>query len=641
MMAALDHRGPDDRGLYQDAQVSLGMTRLAIIDPSANGHQPMANPNQTIWIVCNGEIYNYQSERRLLEARGYNFSSSSDTEVALRMYEHYGDEFLLRLRGMFALAIYDKRQGPGRERLLLARDCFGIKPLLYTRVGKRFIFASELKALLASGFVPREIDPIALRLLLTYGHVSQPRTILRGVSMLPPSHYLVIEAGRERIQRYWSLQLNRRPSLRSKPYEELISELAGTLEESVKLHLLSDVPVGAFLSGGIDSSLLTALMMQLVSRPVKTFSVGFGAEGTELDESGDARRVAEYLGTEHTTVMVDGAEVRDRIRHFAFSLDQPSIDGINTYFVSLAASKSVKVAISGVGSDELFAGYSWFMQMVVNRGRERSQPWKTLARSLLVGIVNQPAFDSLMLAPGGRFLGSARNNAGFFNNYDRFMNSSFGSLGAARLLRPEIRREAQAGRSPEIDQKVFDELPTGSIIERVTGLCLRGYMTNQLLRDIDAVSMAHSLEVRVPFLDREVAETALSLPDHTKLNDPSGLNASTPYSYRQSGVKRILMDIGRPLLPNNFDLTPKRGFLLPFEAWMKASLLDVLHDTLSEKQLLSRGLLDTQQVLVLKQHFLTNPLHNPMAWVKPWLLIMLELWCREILDRPTDCLASF
>ena len=599
MMAAMNHRGPDDRGLYHDAQIALGMTRLAILNPSPDGHQPMSNPNRTVWIVYNGEVYNFETERHLLETHGYTFSSSSDTEVVLRMYEHYGDEFLLRLRGMFALAIYDQRRGPGHERLLLARDYFGIKPLLYTRHGNRLIFASEVKALLASGFVQHEIDPVGLRLLLTYGHVLQPRTILQGVSMLAPSHYLVVEPGRECLRPYWSLHLNEHPGLRNKPYEELVSEMAEALRESLRMHLVSDVPVGAFLSGGVDSSLLTALMTQVAGSQVKTFSVGFGPEGAEFDEGGQARKVAEFLGTKHTSVLVLGEEVRDRIRDIAVCLDQPSMDGVNTYFVARVASEAVKVVISGVGSDELFAGYSWFINMLLRREHESDESW----------------------------------SSGFLSHYKQVQNPSFTSLEAARLLHPDIRKQAQAGRSPEYDQKPFDELAGGSTIERISGLCLRDYLSNQLLRDIDSVSMAHSLEVRAPFVDRVVADIALSLPDYAKLNDSSRLNVSGPHSYRTNGIKRIIMDVARPLLPQDFDLQPKRGFLLPFDVWMRGTLNDVMQQTLSEARMRSRQLLDFNEVCAIKQRFLATPSGHSMAWVKPWLLMMFELWCGEVLDR--------
>ncbi|MBC8492645.1 MAG: asparagine synthase (glutamine-hydrolyzing) [Chloroflexi bacterium] len=634
MVSAMDHRGPDDRGMYFGPGVALGMTRLSIIDLTPAAHQPMSNPDGTVWIVYNGETYNFQSERKLLEAKGYKFSSSSDTEVVLRMYEHYGDDFLLRLRGMFALAIYDKRKGPGRERLLLARDHLGIEPLLFAHVGSRLVFASEIKALLASGLIEPEIDSVALRLLLTFGSVYQPRTILRGVSMLLPAHRMIIERGKERIERYWSLGVNRQPGLRKRPYEELVAEVAGVLEESVRLQMVSDVPLGAFLSGGVDSSLLVAMMAQAVGQRVKTFSVGFGAEGADIDESRDAERTARFLGTDHTHVLVRGSEVRDRIQHIAYSLDQPSVDGVNSYFVSLAARQAVTVAISGTGGDELFAGYPWFISMVLDQQRNQKQPWKAVARSLLATLARQPVFDPLLLTRGGGRLYRARNWAGFVAKYATLYHI-FGAWGAARLLSPELRELAQAGRLLHHDLNAIDELSEGSTIERVTGLCLRGYTNNQLLRDIDAVSMAHSLEVRVPYLDPLVVDTALSLPDSAKIGDLTNLSAPTQSTYRETGAKRILVDIGRPLLPKDFDLQPKRGFGMPFDTWLRGPLREVLLDTLSEGQIRRRGLLDVQEASVVKDRFL----EGSIGWAQPWLLMMLELWCRQVLDQPPSALA--
>ncbi len=634
MVSAMHHRGPDDQGTYFGPGIGLGMTRLSVLDLTSAAHQPMSNPDGTVWIVYNGEAYNFQSERKLLEARGYKFSSSSDTEVVLRMYEHYGDDFLLRLRGMFALAIYDKREGPGRERLLLARDHFGIEPLLFARIGSRLVFASEIKALLASGLIKPEIDPVALRLLLTFGSVYQPRTILRGVSTLLPAHRMIIERGKERIERYWSLGVNRQPGLRKRSYEELVAEVARVLEESVRLQMVSDVPLGAFLSGGVDSSVLVAMMAQAVGHRIKTFSVGFGAEGADIDESHDAERIARFLGTDHTRVLIKGTEVRDRIQHVAYSLDQPSVDGVNSYFASLAARQAVTVAISGTGGDELFAGYPWFIIMVLEQQRNQKQPWKAIARSLLATIARQPVFDPLLLLRGGGRLYRARTCAGFVARYATNYRI-FGPLGAARLLSPELRKPAQAGRSLHYDLNVIDELSEASAIERVTGLCLRGYTNNQLLRDTDAVSMAHSLEVRVPYLDPLVVDTALSLPDSAKIGDLTNLSAPTQSTYRETGAKRILVDVGRPLLPKDFDLQPKRGFGMPFDIWLRGPLREVLLDTLSEGQIRRRGLLDVQLVSVVRDRFLEGAL----GWAQPWLLMMLELWCREVLDQPPSALA--
>ncbi|HEU5460247.1 MAG TPA: asparagine synthase (glutamine-hydrolyzing), partial [Pyrinomonadaceae bacterium] len=386
MVSALRHRGPDDSGVLEDTNVTLGMTRLAIIDVSRTGHQPMVSPDEQIRIVYNGELYNFREERTLLEKIGYTFRSTSDTEVVLRMYEHYGDDFLLRLRGMFALAIHDKRSG--RERLLLARDQLGIKPLLYTTMRGRLIFASEIKALLASGLVAPEIDPVALRLLLTHGAIVQPHTILSGVKMLLPGHRLVVTQGYEpRVERYWSLGLDRRPDLRTRSYDEQVDAVRSALEESVRLQMVSDVPLGAFLSGGVDSSLLVALMAKNTSgERLKTFSVGFEAEGEHIDETDDAQATARFLGTDHRRVVVHGNDLRDRISQIAYHLDQPTVDGVNSYFVSMAARGYVTVAISGTGGDELFAGYPWFEQLASGE----SASWKSTAKSLLTSVARRP-----------------------------------------------------------------------------------------------------------------------------------------------------------------------------------------------------------------------------------------------------------
>jgi asparagine synthase (glutamine-hydrolysing) len=628
MVDAMHHRGPDDRGVLQDENVTLGMTRLAIIDISSGGHQPMRSPDGKIAIVYNGELYNFREERLLLDKLGYSFHSTSDTEVVLRMYEHYGDDFLLRMRGMFALAIYDKRDGPGQERLLLARDHLGIKPLLYTTTRGRFLFASEIKALLASGFVKPEIDPVALRLLLTHGAIIQPRTILRGVEMLLPAHRLILKAGREpRIERYWSLGINRRDGLRERRYEQQVEEVASALKESVRLQMVSDVPLGAFLSGGIDSSLLVAMLAQQVrDHRLRTFSVGFEAEGADIDETDDAERTARFIGTDHKRIVITGNEVRDRIRHIACALDQPSVDGVNSYFVSMAARTGVTVAISGTGGDELFAGYPWFGRMVLAQRYRESAVWKSLAKSVVSSMTRTPALDPLMTGRGGQLFGRLRQSSGFLTHY--FANNPiFEVASAASILSPDLRKAAQAGRSPHYDLLPIDELPQASVLERVTGVCLRGYTTNQLLRDIDAASMSHSLEVRVPYLDPVVADTALSLPDNAKMGAMPE-EAARERSYREAGTKRILLDIGKELLPEGFDTLPKRGFGMPFTSWLKGPLKDVLFESLSEQTVQARGLLNAQMVGRVRNEFMAGHL----AWPQPWLLMMLELWFREVLD---------
>lgn len=622
MVGAMYHRGPDDSGLYTDSNISLGMRRLAVIDLNPTGHQPMSNPEQTIWIIFNGEIYNYRDERVQLEKLGFTFASTSDTEVILRMYEHYGDDFLLRLRGMFALAIYDKRRGPGKERLFLARDQLGIKPLLYAEQGKTLVFASELRAMLASERVSPQIDPQALRLLLTYGSVYQPRTMLKDVKALLPAHRMIIENGHKRIERYWTLGLDRYPELRNAPYEEQVQAVSAAVAESLKLQLVSDVPLGAFLSGGVDSSILVALMTQQMGDRVKTFSVGFGEEGAAFDESNDAARTAKYLGTDHTHVRVTGPDVRERIFHIACALDQPTVDGVNSYFVSLAARQGVTVAISGTGGDEMFAGYPWFQSMELDALQTRS--WRT---HLAASLARQHVFDPFLEGQHGEKLYRFRAQAGFLSRYS-MQYHIFGSRGAARLLDPALRRAAQAGTAESFDLQAIDELPTAGAVERVSALCLRGYTANQLLRDIDAASMAHSLEVRVPYLDPQIADIVLSLPFKSKSGAGDTSNSALANTYRYTGAKKILIDAGGSLLPPDFDIQPKRGFAMPFDAWLKGPLSDIMSDALSVSSVRKRGWLLAEEVARVERNFKAGT----MIWAHPWLLMMLELWAREVLD---------
>jgi asparagine synthase (glutamine-hydrolysing) len=587
MVRAMHHRGPDDSGVMIDEGVAFGVTRLAILDLSSAGHQPMWNPDRSICIAYNGELYNFHEQRRLLESRGHAFSSHSDTEVVLRMYEAYGDDFLSRMRGMFALAIFDRRR-PGCERTLLARDQFGIKPLLYARIPGGVVFASEMKALLASRLVNAQPDPAVLPFLLVKGSIPQPMTMLRDVQMLMPAHRLIVEQGELRSERYWQFAIGRHPELQQAEYPELVSVVRSNLEAVTRLQMISDVPVGAFLSGGVDSSTLVALMARLSAHRVKTFSVGYSGEGAVIDETADAARVAQFIGTDHTRVEITGDMVRDRIGHIAAALDQPTVDGVNAYFVSWAARQSVTVAISGTGGDELFAGYPWFTNTYTAAQRGETDVAMRYAHEYL--IYNLP--DALALLPG------------------------------------HLRAAFDAGRFVEAAVRWPDALPNATVIDRVTALCLRGYTQNQLLRDIDAVSMSQSLEVRVPFLDTVMADVALSLPTWAKL-DPSaaGLN---PYAatYRQLGVKRILIDIGKTLLPPDMDNQPKRGFGMPFDAWLVGPLREVLHDTLSPSTVAARGLFDPKTVTGLMGEYASRR----RTWPHVWVPMMTELWCREVLD---------
>ncbi len=623
MKNALHHRGPDDSGHYSDEKVSLGFARLAIIDLSPHAHQPLFSAGRDIIIVYNGELYNYQSERKILEARGHTFTSTSDTEVVLRLYEEYGDEFLKRLRGMFALAIYDRRGGRGHERLLLARDPLGIKPLLYSRLSGAVVFASEIKALLASGLVARELDANALRLLLTFGSVQQPATIIKNVAMLPPGHVLVATSGDEfTIKPYWHLREAYDSTIAGLDYQEQVQYLKSALEESVRLHLIGDRPTGAFLSGGVDSSLLVAIMSKLSSRKVSTFSVGFSDEEPTLDESGDAARTANFIGTDHSHVVVTADQVRDRFSHVVSALDQPSVDGVNSYFVSQAASSKVTVALSGTGSDELFAGYPWFLDMLhFNENRLRRYSAYLLSKAFAFGedlkgtIFRAKARDSALLR-------SLRRQSDFLS---RFASNYliFGAQGTATILAPRFARKVIEERDDLIPNDLLAERST---VSRVSGLCLGGYLRNQLLRDIDAASMAHSLEVRVPYLDIRVVSAALSLPDDSKISRFTE-HAARFGSYAETGTKRILFDVGKGLLPQWLETAPKRGFSMPIGTWLRRSLKTFMRDVLSVDSIRASGIFNVEETQRVLDGFLAGSAH----WTRPWLLLMVECWAREVL----------
>lgn len=622
MVQAMHHRGPDDKGIFDSPRATLGMSRLAILDLTKSGHQPMSNRKKTIWIVYNGEMYNFLQERAILEQKGYEFRSNSDTEVVLRMYEEYGDDFVSKMRGIFALVIYDKRPGQGKEKILLARDHLGIKPLLYYQKGKKLIFASEIKAILASGLVAKQVEPEALRQLLSYGSVIQPLSIIKDVKMLLPSHRLIFQHGKVSIEKYWHLQTNRREDIRSLSYQAQVKMVEKTLTDVVRQQMISEVPLGAFLSGGIDSSLLVAIMSKVSTSKIKTFSVGFEHEGKELDETDDALKIAKFLKTNHSKVMVSALDAKNNIRQIAKALDQPSVDGANAYFVSEAARKKVTVAISGTGGDELFAGYPWFANMMNFHLNKDSLIKKYLAKAA------QGEFFNPLTRSGLKFYLEGIRQGDFLGFFAR-QYQIFGSIFAQDVLAEKIKHSSMIGREPALDFVLADELRGADPINRVSALCLRGYTQNQLLRDIDAVSMSHSLEVRVPFLDPGLTDLAMSLPTEAKLANHTNLTGRAhEQTYRELGAKKILVDIGKKLLFKDMDLQRKRGFTLPFNFWLRGTLGDILEETLSKKVVRKRGFFDPKQVALYYQYYLDEKIDWPMVW----LLMMTELWAQEVLD---------
>ncbi len=626
MLSAMRHRGPDDSGIFADDVVTLGMVRLSIIDTSVLAHQPMSNEDGTVVIVYNGEMYNFGEEREILAKKGVVFHSRSDTEVILRMYEAYGDDLVLRIRGMFAFAIYDRRGGRGRERLLLARDHLGIKPLLYTKDKGLFVFASELRALLASGLIEKRFSPQALRHLLTYGSITQPLTAVEGVRMLLPGHRMIVTVAGEHTECFWRMATDRYPDIAKASYAEQVLAVRMALEEAVRLQMVSDVPLGAFLSGGVDSSLLVALMARESTHKVRTFSVGFGEEGRAIDETDDAQKIARYIGTDHSRIVIRGADVVARLPHIVCSLDQPSVDGVNSYFVSWAARQAVTVAISGTGGDELFAGYPWFAEMMAFSAHERKMGIAGSMRRLVGRALSNPTFDTYTVGVHGATLEAYRARSGFLSHFAR-RYQIFGGNGASRMIHHSLRHESGAGREAAHDIESHDELSSGTSLQRSAALCLRGYTKNQLLHDIDAVSMAHSLEVRVPLLDHRLLDLALSLPDVAKL-EPEKARSDPFGTYADTGVKKILLAVGRDLLPEGLAHQRKRGFALPMEHWLKHDIREAMEDALSPGAVIRRGLLDEHEVATVKEKFLAGELH----WSYTWLLMVIELWCREVLD---------
>jgi asparagine synthase (glutamine-hydrolysing) len=424
---------------------------------------------------------------------------------------------------------------------------------------------------------------------------------------------MIIDRSGKRLERYWTLERDRISGLRDASYAEAVTAVREALEDSVAHQMIADVPVGAFLSGGIDSGLLVALMARQSAGHLKTFSVGFGAEGSEIDESDDADLVARYLGTDHQRLEITGKDMLASIGEIGRALDQPSVDGVNSFFVSKAASRDVKVSISGTGGDELFAGYPWFSVMQNASIPPAFGPIAKLSRKFPV--------------PRGRIRNIIDNlgNRDFLGKFS-CQHRIFSTQQTERLLDSNLRHFASGLHHAELLRN-GDELSYGDRLERVSALCLRGYTQNQLLRDIDAVSMHHSLEVRVPFLDTLVADTAFSVAENVKIH-PFQDERAIPGGYRATGVKRVLLDVGRNLLPEAFDNRPKRGFGMPFDRWLGAELNEVMRDCLSQSVIKNRGLFDPAAITNLVDLYEKGE----VPWAHVWVPLVTELWCQQVLD---------
>ena len=628
MLLAIHHRGPDNLGIFADQQISMGMVRLAILDTSAGANQPMISECGNIILVYNGEIYNFRELKNTLIEFGHVFKTTSDTEVVLKAYQQYGDSCLSFFNGMYSLAIYDKRMVHSSERLLLARDPFGIKPLLYSIVAGKVVFGSELKALLKSGHVDKKIDPQAMRSLFNYGSVRQPQSLVQNVRMLLPGHKLIIEKGHghPQIEKFATDFFSIDREISKMAYQEQIEVTKAALVNSVRSQLVSDVPLGAFLSGGIDSSLVTAIMTQIEGRDVKTFSVGFESEGSSFDESDDAERIADYLTTDHHKVIVTGSDFKQQFLQIIRSLDQPTVDGVNSYFVSQAAAKGVTVALSGTGGDELFAGYPWVVNMLqyVDRYEASSKTEKIMANISSSRLFDPVAHNSNRF---NHILESHRAKSSFLSAFSRqyFINST---SAVKSLFADRINDGISYPSDMSDDYEGIDELIDSSVLNRVSALCINGYLRNQLLRDIDATSMSHSLEVRVPFLDRDVLRVALSISDSAKVSESIAGKDAYLNSYRELGTKKVLVDIGKQYLPRDYDLQPKRGFRIPYEHWLKEYLEEEVSEAFGEDTIRKRGFFNYSETSAIFNQYKSGN----FGWPQIWLVVVFEFWCREYID---------
>jgi asparagine synthase (glutamine-hydrolysing) len=606
MVAAQAHRGPDGEGLEfvstGGIHLGLGQRRLAIIDVSPAGRQPMIHPDTGDQLVYNGELYNTEELRR--ELPDVRWRGHCDTEVLLHGLARWGTDYLDRLRGMYALAFYDRRAG----RLLLARDPVGIKPLYYSALPDAFLFASEVRALLASGVVPRDPDPAAAATMLAYGAIQEPRTYFARIRALPPGSHAIVDLHREpsglepSIRRHW-----RYPTAPAAiPWGDAVATTRSLLEDAVRDHLVSDVPVGVFLSAGLDSTIVASLAARH-ARDLRTFTVGF-AEHPEMSESPLAEATARRIGARHTDVQITGPEAEAAALRWIDSLDQPSVDGLNTFLISQAGRvQGIVVALSGLGGDELFGGYSNFTDAVRMRRLVRSLrflPGGIRAALGRVAAVRRPPAVAAKIAD---MLGSNGDLLDLFLHCRRSMsNAQLASLGLEPGPLGLDHRYLPAGALDGVTHSEDD--PYWSIAQWES----RCYMGNTLLRDSDANGMAHSLEIRVPLLDRRLLDFAFALPDDVRL--PDG-RANKP----------LLRAAFAPLLEDDIASRRKSGFTLPIGAWMRGPMRGLCEDALTH--LKASGLVRPEGVERIWRSFVDGPDHS--RWSRAFSLCVLGLYGRR------------
>lgn len=609
MCEAMVHRGPDDSGMLSRGAATLGMRRLAIFDP-ANGHQPMVTPDARYSVVFNGAIYNFRELQADLESAGWRFRTQCDTEVLLAALAHWGRDALKRLRGMYAFALWDAAEGS----LLLARDPFGIKPLYYAHAGGRLVFASEISALARSGVVEMGVDPLAVADYLAWLSVPAPRTVYAGVSSLLPGHCLSFKAGVMGIEPTWSFRSIPGGTAPCATRGEFTRELRARLDDSIRAHILADVPVGAFLSGGLDSAVIAGLMSRLSGNVLKTFTIGF--EETNFSEADEAEETARHFGSVHHTRILTGDEVARDIGKFIEACDQPTGDGVNTYYVSQAAREGgVKVALSGLGGDELFGGYPSFRTVPAIAGNLAL--WKRLPGPLRAIVAGSAGLGGAR----GRKLSDVLRHAGDAHEVASLSRRVFSESSRSALLAPDLLARIR-GLSPlhPAVARIRADVSSEDLFLLVSAWELRTYMADVLLRDSDVMSMRNSIELRVPFVDRPLVEWLWRQPARFKED--------------RRMPKSALLDATRDLLPKGLLGRKKRGFSLPFPYWMRKELRPFIEDTFSAESLGRSGFFVATEVQRLWLRFKANG--DNREWSRVWSLAVLVAF----LNRPVPASAA-
>jgi asparagine synthase (glutamine-hydrolysing) len=610
MCDVMAHRGPDDDGVYTSGPAGLGMRRLSIVD-LATGHQPLSNEDGSLWIVFNGEIYNHAELRPKLEARGHIYRTHSDTETIVHLYEEYGHDCVEQLRGMFAFAIWDTRQ----QRLFIARDRLGIKPLYYHLTKEHLVFGSEIKVLLAHPDLAPEFDRAALPEYLAFGYLSGEDTFYAGIRKLMPGHWMEVDSsGRIKIQRYWDLPITAADSSRSE--SDYVHAYRDLLEQAVSSHLMSDVPLGVFLSGGVDSSAVAALMTKIRGTPVETFSVGYTEDA--YSELPYARTVAQHLNSIHHEVLLSQQDFFDTLPHLIWHEDEPIVwpSSVALYSVARLARERVKVVLTGEGSDETLAGYTRYAFTLKNAA------WDRLYRGITPGAIRDwirgSIADSTWISATLRrklshtFL--ARNGNSWASFYFDNFFSAFSESEQSQLLSRDLANEFAAG-APY--QHVLDYWghSSGDMLQRLLYTDIKTYLVELLMKQ-DNMSMAASIESRVPFLDHVLVEFATNIPENLQLGGFAG--------------KRILKKAIEDLLPHSILYRPKLGFPTPWSRWLAGPQLEVIRDLLLEPRSIERGLFQRSAIERLFQEHRAGYRDH---YDRIWRLLNLELWQRVCIEN--------